>query len=173
MAALCGAVALTMAACSGDDGDDVAGDGSGGSITTVPAATTAVPVDTTGAADYSDPVMPDWIQRVRPSPDADTSAERAVSVDAVTLDESQELRLIIDGVDVTAQALVSEPSGSAGVDGQPATNDQLRYDPRDTSTPLVELAPGDHSATAELRERSEFGAQSVLLDSYTWQFNLQ
>lgn len=159
-------IAVLGAACTGDDAGD---DGAVATVTGGPAATppTSTPHD-------SDPTMPAWVQRVHPPPNASNSPERAVSVDATTVPAGQELRLIIDGIDVTAQALTAEPSDTAGIDGQPTNNGSLRYDPRDTAgAPLVELRPGEHSATAELRERSEFGGRSRLIDAYTWQFVLQ
>jgi hypothetical protein len=39
--------------------------------------------------------------------------------------------------------------------------------------PLVELPPGEHSATAELRRRPAFGGRTTLVDSFTWTFTVQ
>jgi hypothetical protein len=128
----------------------------------------------TTTADSSDPQLPAWVQEVKPTPGAADSAERAVTVNTRTLEPTEELRLLIDDVDVTAQALVSEPVDPDQENDTPTMNGRLRYDPRDVSgDPLVPLQPGEHSATAELRARPAFGEPTRLVDSYTWTFVLQ
>jgi hypothetical protein len=122
----------------------------------------------------SDPRLPSWIQEVRPIPGASNSAERAVTLNAGTLEPKEELRLIIDDVDVTSQALVSEPVDPDQENRTPTMNGRLRYDPRDVpGDPLVRLQPGEHSATAELRSRPAFGEPTRVVDAYTWTFVLQ
>jgi hypothetical protein len=151
------AVALLLGACSGDD-----------------AAPSADPVTSGAAPIIGEPATPAWLERVHPEPDAQSAAERAVGVDTRTLEPTEELRLVIDGVDVTAQALAGEPSGGAGGGAGPTFNDRLRYDPRDlTVEPLVPLAPGEHRATVELRRRPGFGEATTLVDAYTWSFTIQ
>lgn len=151
-------VCLTAVTCSfgvlacGDDGDEQAeGD----------------------PAEFTDPVVPDWIERVDPSAESGPTPERAVEVDFVEPDPAEEVRLEIDGVDVTAQALVGEPEDVNPDDLQPTLDSRLRYDPRDIDNPLVELSPGPHSATAILSDRGGFGEEAREIDSYSWEFTIQ
>lgn len=92
-----GAATLVLAARSGDDAP-----GAIGPVTPSPTAGTSVAV------------VPGWIEEVQPQPDAQTVAERAVAVDTRTMKPTEEARLLIDRVDVTAQALTAEPTGDFG-----------------------------------------------------------
>jgi hypothetical protein len=151
--ALISLLVLVGAAC-GDDDESVG----------APAATTSTEVpDTPGA-------MPEWLERVYPADGAD-AAERAVEVDYNLLGPREELRVVIDGTDITAQ-----------MDGLDRANDsrtvfpspgQLRYDPRAIATPLVELQPGEHDAAVRLVRLDSFGENLEELDEYAWTFTLQ
>lgn len=148
---------LLLGACSGDDGADATS-----------------PVTTDPSAAVSDAALPAWLEEVQPPPDAQAVPERAVAVDTRTLEPTEELRLLIDDVDVTAQALTGEPTGGAGGGTVPTFNDRLRYDPRDLAVdPLLPLAPGEHLATVELRRRPAFGEPTTLVDAFTWSFSIQ
>jgi hypothetical protein len=120
-------VAAIAFGCGDDDG--------GGSVATT--ATTSAPT-----ADSSDPQVPGWIQRVHPVPGASETAERAVTVNTRTLSPTEEVRLLIDDVDVTSQALVGEPSDDGQDDRTPTFNGRLRYDPREPPRAVGGAAAG-------------------------------
>lgn len=109
---------------------------------------------------------PDWITKIYPAPGAETTATRAVQVQYETLPPGSEIRLIIDGTDVTSYA-------------QQGTG-LLEYDVDQDMAP-VELEPGTHEATVELytvQPGASEGADSfsaserAVIDSYSWSFEL-
>ncbi len=117
--------------------------------------------------------MPAWLASVYPAPGGN-APERAVQVDYATLADGETVRLVIDGVDVTAQAIVSGSTDTTTADSVLAPpGGRLRYDPVETSAPLVELIPGDHAARVELVRSSGFGRPGVVVDDYHWTFTIQ
>lgn len=100
--------------------------------------------------------QPSWIDEVTPRPDASLAPGEGVSVRYQITDPDHEVRLIVDGVDVTA---VSEAGPGF-----------LRYDEADPGP--VQLAPGDHSAEARLVTREVAGVDVVTVDSFVWTFRL-
>lgn len=109
--------------------------------------------------------LPDWLTRVYPAPGAETTATRSVQVE-YPVTEGREVRLLIDGTDVTTYARVG-----GGL---------LEYDVDQPVSP-VELRPGSHTATVELYEPSVESSESSetfdpserqLIDSFTWEFEL-
>jgi hypothetical protein len=114
--------------------------------------------------------MPAWLERVFP-PDGANSPERAVEVDYGLLGDRQEIRVVIDGIDVTAQLEgIDRASDDRTLFPSPG---QLRYDPRAIERPLVSLEPGAHSAEVRLVELDEFGASLETIDEYGWSFTVQ
>jgi hypothetical protein len=154
LAAIAALMLLTAAAC-GDDDDA----GSPGSSTT----TAAEAPDTQGP-------LPSWLDRVYPEDGAE-AAERAVEVDYGLLGPRQEIRVVIDGTDITAQMSgIDRASDGKTVFPSPG---QLRYDPHEIARPLVELDPGRHDVTARLVELDEFGGNLQDVDQYAWTFTIQ
>lgn len=102
--------------------------------------------------------LPEWITAVSPEPGAASAAIRQVEVRTAALEEGQQVRLTIDGTDVTTYALI-DPTVVA-------------YDPSTGGAP-VELGPGEHTALAELVTLPEPGAQHTVLDQFEWSFSLQ
>lgn len=138
------AVALTLSACGGDE---------------EPEAAQGEPVAV--------PDTPDWIEKIYPSPDSEASHTQSVQVVHTAIAADEQVRLLIDGTDVTSQALGSEPG-------------LLVYDMDDVNGP-VQLRPGDYTAEAQLFRRtpgSGEGTESFdpdvheVIDSYSWEFTV-
>lgn len=126
-------------------------------------------------ADEEDPIAsdgveaeyPEWVEKVYPAPGAETSATPAVEVNHNVVTSEREVRLSIDGVDVTTYADQHSPS-------------LLEYDPGDIeSNPPLELEPGEHEATLELLDvrpatEGDGTEYEVLdtLDTFTWTFTI-
>lgn len=109
---------------------------------------------------------PDWITKLYPPPGAETTATRAVQVGYDTLPADREVRLLIDGTDVTVYA-----QQGPGL---------LEYDIDQDAAP-VDLKPGKHEATVELYNVQAGASEGVdsfsaseraVIDSYTWEFQL-
>lgn len=143
-------LALLLPACFGDGADDIQAVAEGDGATEA------------GVADY-----PDWIQKVYPPPDSELSATRAVQVNHTVVTAERQVRLVIDGVDVTAYALETSPG-------------LLEYDIDQVNAP-VELRPGTHSAEALLFEVTPGASEGVdsydpdvhePVDTYSWTFEV-
>ncbi len=97
--------------------------------------------------------VPTWVERVYPAPNSTTAVPDAVEV-RHTLQTSQDnVRLSVDGVDVTTYATFG-----AG---------KLRYE--SGAGPVV-LSPGEHTATVERVTQPANGTKFQVLDSYSWSF---
>lgn len=101
------------------------------------------------------PGPPTWVEDVIPGPGAVATVPDAVEVDHSITATDEDVRLIVDGVDVTTYAVFD-----AG---------KLRYESGDG--PVV-LSTGDHTATVQrvlLRlDETDFR----VLDSYSWEFRV-
>lgn len=128
-------------------------------IATVVLATVAVGATACSSATETPPpssdTLPAWIDEVTPRPGAAYAPDSGVSVRYQLPSIDQEVRLIIDGVDVT----------SVSTEGP----DLLRYD---TSQGIIDLNTGDHRAEARLVILSADGVETVPVDTYTWTFRL-
>lgn len=100
---------------------------------------------------------PDWLVRVYPPPGSEGTAAATVQVRHDLPGAKGQLRLMIDGVDVTAYADV-EPG-------------QLTYDP-ERAPGVVELTPGRHTARVERVSLPREGATYRVLDFYRWRFTV-
>lgn len=109
---------------------------------------------------------PDWIEEVHPEPGSETTAVPSVQIyhGATAVDE--QVRLSIDGTDVTTYATGRRPG-------------LLEYDVHDEAAP-IDVEPGEHTATAQLY-RVEPGATEweavdpevhELIDEFTWTFRV-
>jgi hypothetical protein len=92
--------------------------------------------------------LPSWIESVRPLPESVSTANTVIEVAHSIPDTEHVIRLIVDGVDVTAAATEE----TAGI---------TIYRP---------LEPGPHTATLERIWLPGAGQESVVLDTYTWTF---
>ena len=140
-------LALMLPACFGDGADDIKAQARG---------------EEAGVADY-----PDWIEKVYPPPDSETSVTRAVQVNHGVVEADRQVRLLIDGTDVTAYANETSPG-------------LLEYDIDQAASP-VELKPGEHTAVVELNRVTPGASEGVdsydpevheTIDRYTWTFTV-
>lgn len=100
---------VLITACGSDPADSDAEVGG-------PAATVFDPLPDAG--------QPSWVVSVYPSPSAAAAPERTVAVDHDLLPPNHNVRLIIDGVDVTGQAALAP--GARLPDGASLTQPQRR-----------------------------------------------
>lgn len=97
--------------------------------------------------------VPNWVERVYPAPNSTTAVPDAVEVRHRIQAPGDNVRLLVDGVDVTTYATFD-----AG---------KLRYE--SGSGPVV-LDPGEHTATVERVTQPANGSEFRVLDSYSWTF---
>jgi hypothetical protein len=103
------------------------------------------------------PGLPGWLSRVYPEPGAEGSVGE-IQVDYQVSGPEQNVRLFVDGVDVTIYSTIQ--SGS------------LQYDVAQEFAP-VELDPGPHRAAVELVNEPEQGEAVKVLDRFEWQFEVR
>lgn len=110
---------------------------------------------------------PEWLEKVYPPPDSQTSATQAVQVNHGVVEADRQVRLIIDGTDVTSYAVATAPG-------------LLEYDVDQVSAP-VELDPGEHTAVVELTRVTPGASEGVesfdadvhgAVDSFRWTFTV-
>lgn len=120
------------------------------------ACTDPATVDTTAASQPTTASQPpSWIEDVIPEPGAISAVPDAVEIDHNIVTTDEELRLIVDGIDVTAYA-----EFDAG---------KLRYE---SGAGPVELSPGDHTAEVQRVVLPADQTKYEVLDSYTWNFRV-
>lgn len=145
--ALLALVALLLGACAGDGAEDIQAVAEG---------------EAADAADY-----PEWIEKLYPPPGSETAINQAVQVNHTAVGPNQQVRLTIDGVDVTAYAVDTSPG-------------LLEYDIDQANAP-VDLAPGEHEAVVELLRVTPSVSEGVdsydpdvheVVDSYRWSFTV-
>ena len=110
---------------------------------------------TTPAADDPGDQQPPWVESVFPEPGAVVTAADAVEVDHNLTATDNDIRLIIDGVDVTTYAAFD-----AG---------KLRYE---SGVGPVVLEDGDHTAEVQRVVLAEDETQFEVVDSFEWEFRL-
>lgn len=124
-----------------------------------------------GEGDQGTPVAapdtPEWLEKIYPPPDSEISVTQAVQVVHTAIQADRQVRLNIDGTDITTYALGSEPG-------------HLVYDIDDVAAP-VQLAPGEHTAEVQLMRRtpgSGEGTESYdpdvheVIETYSWEFTI-
>lgn len=111
-------------------------------------------------ADAESVALPEWLDRVYPEPGQEVSVTADVQVEHLLSEPDEGIRLLLDGTDVTSYA--EEGRGL------------LVYDPdRSTAPQVVELGPGQHSATAErVRLDPATGAIEDTVDTFSWDFSI-
>lgn len=97
--------------------------------------------------------QPEWVEEVFPEPGATVAVPDAVEVRHTITATDENVRLIIDGVDVTTYASFDAA--------------KLRYE---SGVGPVILESGDHVAEVQWVRLPAFGAQHEVLDSFTWEF---
>lgn len=102
--------------------------------------------------------LPPWIEQVRPPPGAESTAIRAIQVVHEPLSEREDLRLLVDGVDVTTYA-----------DRRLTV---LEFDAAEDAAP-IEFGPGSHQATVEYLRLPSPGERHEVIDTFTWRFTVQ
>ena len=140
-------LALSLGACFGDGADSIQAVAEG---------------DAASAAD-----LPAWIEKLYPPPGSELSVTQAVQVNHNVVEADQQVRLIIDGTDVTWYAV--EPS--AGL---------LECDIDQAAVP-VDLSPGEHEATVNLVRVTPGASEGVdsydpevheTVETYSWTFTV-
>lgn len=104
------------------------------------------------APDVSDR-QPDWVETVYPEPGATVAVPDAVEVDHAITSGDEDVRLIVDGTDVTTYAVLE-----AG---------KLRYESGDG--PVV-LGDGEHIAEVQRVTLPAEGVDYEVVDSFRWEF---
>jgi hypothetical protein len=99
--------------------------------------------------------MPSWLTQLNPGPDSSGSGIQVVEVKH-SIVTPEYVRLIVDGVDVTAYAT----KGPGLLDYRPAGGG-----------PVV-LTPAHHEAEVERLSPGTGGAPPTVVDSYTWSFTI-
>lgn len=107
----------------------------------------------TACGDGTDGEMPAWLQSVYPEPGATAAVPDAVEANHSIQGPDQDIRLVVDGTDVTTYA-----SFEAG---------KVRYE---SGVGPVVLGTGRHTAEVQLVELDEFGGEYRVLDSFSWDF---
>lgn len=140
-------LALLLGACADDGADDIQAVAEG---------------EAASAAE-----LPEWIEKLYPPPGSETAINQAVQVDHNVVDADQQVRLSIDGTDVTAYAIETSPG-------------LLEYDMEQSNSP-VEIGPGEHEATVELFRVTPGASEGVdsydadvheAIETYTWSFTV-
>lgn len=105
--------------------------------------------------------LPGWIREVHPPPGAETTGVPEVQVSHEVVGTREDVRLVIDGIDVTQYA-----GPGQGV---------LTYKPGDGDDPRapVDLGPGFHRAVVQRVLLPEFGETHEVLESFSWEFTVQ
>lgn len=111
------------------------------------------------------PPRPSWIVSVEPRPNAESATFRRVEVKHEVLDDGENVRLFIDGTDVTAYAEFGREDNIGG----PGL---LVYD-FEQARDFVPLEPGPHTAKVERVRLPNLGEPHKVMDSYSWSFTIQ
>lgn len=113
--------------------------------------------------------LPSWLVDVRPDPGVEDSTLKLVEVEHTVQTGGRDVRLIIDGVDVTAFADFGSEERITGPG-------HILFDPINdpqAAETTVTLDAGEHTATAQLVELDEIGGQEQVVDSFTWTFSIK
>ena len=113
----------------------------------------------------SAPPLPSWIESVEPQPNAESATFRRVEVRHEVLTGGENVRLFIDGTDVTAYAEFGREDNVGG----PGL---LVYD-FEQARDFVSLESGPHTAKVERVRLTDLGGQHEVVDSYSWSFTIQ
>lgn len=139
-------LALLLPACFGDGAEEIQAQAEG---------------------EVADDDYPVWLDKLYPPPGSETSVTRAVQVDHGAIEADQQVRLIIDGTDVTSYSVATTPG-------------LLEYDIDQAQAP-IELKPGEHTAVVQLTRVTPGSGEGVEsfddevhepIESFTWTFTV-
>lgn len=116
-------------------------------------------------ASVDDPALPSWIVSVEPEPGEQSSVLRRIEVNYVLQTGGENVRLSVDGTDVTSYADFGREQNVGG----PGS---LFYD-FEAGRAIVPMEPGEHTATLDLVELDDLGEQPQILDTFSWSFTIQ
>lgn len=134
--------------------------------------------------------LPAWLGRIYPRDDQVVATAADVQVEHDVLDPDEQIRLLVDEVDVTTYALEGRgelvydrdrelPPADQGAGGaEDPAEDADEADGAGVEAPVaggpVELSPGTHQATVQrLRVDPESGSVEETLDEFSWDFTVQ
>lgn len=122
-------------------------------------------VETPEPVDTTEPALPAWLVSVEPMPGQRSASLRRVEVQHRVVTDGENVRLSIDGVDVTSYAEFGreETVGGPGL---------LVYD-FEQARDFLPLDPGEHTATVDRVRLTGIGEEFEILDSYSWSFTIQ
>ena len=143
--------------------------------------------DTENAALPRNIDYPAWLLSVSPIPGAEAAPTDIIEVQHTLIGEFEGVRILIDGIDVTADALPNE--GTQGVGGPVMENDQnpvgrddentaegeglLAYDPNTEVAP-VQIQPGEHTVVLQkVRQPIPEESDLVVEDTFEWTFTVR
>lgn len=109
--------------------------------------------------------LPSWVVSVKPEPGEQSAVLRRIEVDYVLQTGGENVRLSVDGTDVTSYADFGREQNVGGPGSLVYDFEQARE--------LVPLEPGEHTATLELVELEDLGEQPQILDTFSWSFTVQ
>lgn len=125
----------------------------------------------------TDVELPGWVTSVSPLPGAEAAPTDIIEVQHEQRGDLSGVRILIDGVDVTANAVPREGSNTREPFGENDENAYdgaglLAYDPNTELAP-VEIDPGEHTVTLEQVRQPEEGADLEVLDTFDWTFTVR
>jgi hypothetical protein len=109
--------------------------------------------------------LPTWLESVEPEPGEESAVLRRVEVNYNLQTDGENVRLSVDGTDVTAYADFGREENVGGPG-------RLVYD-FEGNRDVVRLGPGEHTATVELVRLEDLGEQPQVLDTFSWSFTIQ
>jgi hypothetical protein len=139
-----------------------------------------------GATAESSVELPGWLETVSPVPGAEAAPTDIIEVQHTMTGEFEGVRILIDGTDVTADALPNEGTQGVGAgdadDQNPVGEDDantaegeglLAYDPNTEVAP-VQIDPGAHTVTLQqVRQPEEGEGDLEVLDTFEYTFTVR
>ncbi|MEX0789952.1 MAG: hypothetical protein WD178_04170 [Actinomycetota bacterium] len=113
----------------------------------------------------ADEALPTWLVSVKPEPGEQSAVLRRIEVNYVLQTDGENVRLSVDGTDVTSYADFGREQNVGGPGSLVYDFEQARE--------LVPLEPGEHTATLELVRLENLGEQHEILDTFSWTFTIQ
>ena len=125
----------------------------------------------------ADVELPEWLDEISPLPGAEAAPTDIIEVHHDLRGEFEGVRMLINGVDVTAAAVPNEGTNVQQPFGEHDENTfegegLLSYDPNTDLAP-VPIEPGQQTVTLERVRVPEQGAEMEVLDTFEWTFTVQ
>lgn len=109
--------------------------------------------------------LPSWLVSVEPEPGEQSAVLRRIEVNYDLQTGGENVRLSVDGTDVTSYADFGREQNVGGPG-------RLVYD-FEQARDLVPLDPGEHTATLDLVELEDLGERPQVKDTFSWTFTIQ